>query len=136
MKTALLLLVHRLGVRLLFAFGLVTYQPSSARSLTQPTRPPAIALRVIITPLPCSAVLRVRYENDGYGPVRLQLRDTQDRVVYSEVKRQARFAGDYILASFPAGNYVLELQTPRACYTQLVYLHQSVSLVATQTTQR
>lgn len=115
--------------------GLATYQPGNARSLTQPGTPPAVGLRVIITALPGSTVLRVRYESDGSGPVRLQLRDAQDQVLYSEWKQQTRFAGDYVLASLPAGSYTLELQTSGAHYAQTVRLHQRIQMVATLVTR-
>jgi hypothetical protein len=120
-------------VFVLLALGLVIYQSVSARArpITLPGTPPAVGLRVHITPLPGSAVLRVRYECDDYGAVRLRLLDAQGQVLYAEFKQQSRFAGDYILTSFPTGCYTLELQTPSARYTQTVRLHQRTVLVAT-----
>jgi hypothetical protein len=117
----------------LLAIGLVIYQSDSvyARPISHTSTPPSVGLRMHITPLPGSAVLRVRYECDDYNAVRLRILDAQDQVLYVESKQQPRFAGDYILTSFPTGSYTLELQMPRACYTQTVRLQQRNVLVAT-----
>ena len=135
MKSTSFLSIRRVSAFILLALGLATYQPGRAHSLAHPLVQPgpllAVGLRVFITALPGTAVLRVRYESDDCGPVRLQLRDAQDQVIYSELKRQTRFAGDYILTSFPAGSYTLELQASGASYTQTVRLHQRPQLVAT-----
>ncbi|TDN38633.1 hypothetical protein E4631_22195 [Hymenobacter sp. UV11] len=133
MTTAFFLSVRRVSALTLLALGLTASHPGDARPLTRPATPPTVGLRVIITPLPGSAVLRVRYESDDCAAVRLRVRDAQGQVLYSELKQQARFAGDYILTAFPAGTYTLELQTPGACYSQTVRLYQRNSLVATLT---
>jgi hypothetical protein len=133
MKSAFVLPVRRTTAFVLLTIGLVMYQSDSvcARPISQTGTPPAVGLRVHITPLPGSAVLRVRYESDDYNAVRLRILDAQGQVLYAEVKQQPRFAGDYILTSFPTGSYTLELQTPSACYTQTVRLQQRTALVAT-----
>ncbi|RZK31562.1 MAG: T9SS type A sorting domain-containing protein [Hymenobacter sp.] len=132
MKFAIFLPLHRVTV-LLLTLGLTSYQPGSAHQLAQPSTPPTGGLRVISTPQPGSAILRVRYESADYGSVRLRLRDAQNRVLYTELKRLARFAGDYDLSSLPAGNYTLELQTPGSSYSTRIRLNMVVALVVLPT---
>ncbi|TVT39316.1 hypothetical protein FNT36_16810 [Hymenobacter setariae] len=120
----------------LLCLGLATPSPSVARQQLNPTRQaePAAGLRVIITPLADLPVVRVRYESAHYGSVRLELRNERGQVLYSELMRYSRFAGDFDLAAYPAGNYTIALQTPGDQYTQTVRLGRLSPVVVTLVT--
>jgi hypothetical protein len=68
-------------------------------------------LRTIIKVPPNSALVRVRYESNHPGPVYIEFLNDQRLVVYAERKRKTHFAGDYDLASLPAGDYALHVST-------------------------
>lgn len=123
MQTSISALRSLTPAALLLALGLATAaQPAYAQQAAAPSAAPAAInpLRVIITPLANSSVLRVRYESADYGAVRLQIRNEQGQVLYADLKRQSRFAGDFDLAAWPAGDYTIELSTPNARRTETV----------------
>ncbi len=81
--------------------------------------PTPASLRVVITSLPHSPVVRLRFENQDNYPVQVQIQDRRKTVLFDEL-RQARYAGEFDLSSLPAGVYTIHLQTPTAQYQQAV----------------
>lgn len=105
-----------------------------AAQFQKTTNPAGPGLRVIVTPLSNSPVLRVRYESPAYGAVRLSIRNAQGQVLYTDLVRQSRFAGDFSLAAWPAGDYTIELQTPAERRTEIVRLAPASPVLATLVT--
>lgn len=131
MKALFFCVIRRATALTLLTLALGSQQPSRAQVLRPAAPAPVAGLRVIVTPLRDSSILRVRYESAPYGSVRLQLRDAQGQVLYTDLIRRSRFAGDFDLAAYPAGTYTLELQTPGAHYAEVVDLHHSSPVTIT-----
>jgi hypothetical protein len=84
-------------------------------------------LRTIITPVANSSILRVRYENDGYGTVRIVLRDERGTIVYEELQPKRKYSGQLDLTSLPNGAYTLVLQTPQSRHTEHIHVNTPTS---------
>lgn len=85
------------------------------------------SLRTLIKPAPNSSILRVSYENDGYGTVRLLLSDQKGTVLYDEQQIKPKYSGQLDLAALPNGVYTLVLQTPNARHTEYVHIYTPTS---------
>jgi len=103
-------------------------QPFSKRLRVSP--PPA-GLQISITPWPNSSVVRVRYTSADYGAVRFEIRNERGSVLYADVLRASKFAGDFDLAPLPAGRYTIELQTPVDQKEVTVQIGKPIPVVAT-----
>lgn len=99
-----------------------------------PQGPPAYqptGLRTLIQVQPHSALVRVRYESNSPGPVQLELRNDQRRVVYSERKRQTQFVGNYDLAHLPAGDYTLHVSAAGFHHVEILRLQRTTTSLVT-----
>jgi hypothetical protein len=90
----------------------------------------ATGLRTIITAQPISALVRVHYESNNPGPVHLKLLNSRGGVVFTERKRETRFAGIYDLALLPAGDYTLHVSTYGFHHVQALRLNRNNKSVA------
>ena len=100
------------------------------RGETKLTPTPA-SLRAAVYQVSNSPMLRVRYDNQQTGPVRIQIRDQRGTVIYDEVKRQSLYAGEFDLMAWPAGTYIIELQTSLSRYVQTIRVEFRSPVVAT-----
>jgi hypothetical protein len=91
----------------------------------------ATGLRTIIKAPPNSALVRVRYESNHPGPVYIEFLNDQRLVVYAERKRETHFAGDYDLASLPAGDYALHVSTCGFHHVEVLRLNRDNNSRAT-----
>ncbi|GAB3048497.1 hypothetical protein [Spirosoma pulveris] len=90
------------------------------------TEPPA-SLRAIITPVANSLVVRIRFENQGRGSVQLQIRDRKGTILLDELQPKRFYAGQFDLASLPAGLYTIELRTLDARHTDTIRIEPPLS---------
>ncbi|MBD2704600.1 hypothetical protein IC229_28435 [Spirosoma sp. BT702] len=82
-------------------------------------------LRPIITSVPNSSIIQIRYENKSRGSVRMQLRDKQGKILFDESEPKRKFAGQFDLASLPSGLYTIELSTQEARYRETIRIEAS-----------
>lgn len=104
---------------------------SAQKVLASPSTYQPTGLQTIIKVPPHSALVRVRYESNSPGPVQLELRHDQRRVVYSERKRETQFVGNYDLAHLPAGDYTLHLSAAGFHHVEALRLQRATNSLVT-----
>ena len=62
--------------------------------------------------------IRVNFDNESPGPVRIQVRDQQGTIVYDEFESSVHYRGYVNLLSAPTGDYTVSLSKPQGVYTQ------------------
>lgn len=103
-------MIRRLALAALaLTSSVVSLSAAQAQTVADETSP--AGLRTRISPVASATKLKVCYENDGYGPVRILIRNERGTLVYDEYEISRKYAALYDLTALPSGLYSIELRT-------------------------